>query len=114
MKIPFLADFLNAKKAKPLTPDEIRTLRDKLGLSEHELSEFLQIDTQTYHRWESGRARPSRLPMGVLCYLQDWLAGMITEPKGKPAPTDSASIGFTTPAGEPEIKPAVSDLAPAA
>jgi DNA-binding transcriptional regulator YiaG len=43
-----------------LTPAEIRSLREKLGLSQAELSELIKIGAKTWTRWETGRQRPSQ------------------------------------------------------
>jgi putative zinc finger/helix-turn-helix YgiT family protein len=53
-----------------LLPKEIRELREQLGLTQKEMSELLQTGEKSYTRWESGRARPSRM-VNVLLRLMD-------------------------------------------
>ncbi len=43
-----------------LTPTELRSLREKLGLTQAELAELLKIGAKTWTRWETGRQRPSQ------------------------------------------------------
>ena len=66
-------DALDRAKASHLgilAPDELRRLRARLGLSQRELSELLQIGEKSWTRWETGRARPSR-SMNVLLRAVD-------------------------------------------
>jgi putative zinc finger/helix-turn-helix YgiT family protein len=44
-----------------LLPNDIREMRERLGLTQKEMSELLQAGEKSYTRWESGRARPSRM-----------------------------------------------------
>lgn len=44
-----------------LLPGEIRKMREELGLTQKEMSTLLQAGEKSYTRWESGRARPSRM-----------------------------------------------------
>src|SRR6266849_3799718 len=37
-----------------MSADEIKSLRQRLALSQNEMSELLQIGAKTYTRWESG------------------------------------------------------------
>lgn len=43
-----------------MLPSEIRALRQRLNLSQKEISEALQIGEKTWSPWENGRLRPSR------------------------------------------------------
>ena len=54
-----------------LSAEEIKMLRERLGLTQNEMSNLLQIGAKTYTRWESGRARPSRSMNVLLCALRD-------------------------------------------
>ncbi len=58
-----------------LSPEEIRALRERLMLTQEEMSELLQLGGKSYTRWESGRARPSRSLNLLLCALRD---GIVT------------------------------------
>src|SRR5881296_1359357 len=54
-----------------LTPGQIRELRTRLGLTQQQMSEILQAGEKSYTRWETGRARPSRLVNAFLKLLYD-------------------------------------------
>jgi len=54
-----------------MSPEEIRELRERLDLTQEEMSDLLQIGAKTYTRWESGRARVSRSMSVLLCALRD-------------------------------------------
>ena len=54
-----------------MTPEEIRALRERLMLTQQEMSELLQLGGKSYTRWESGRARPSRSLNILRCALRD-------------------------------------------
>jgi len=53
-----------------LLPDQIKALRERLKLSQKDMSQLLQAGEKSYTRWESGRARPSRM-VNVLLRLLD-------------------------------------------
>ncbi|HEY3901117.1 MAG TPA: helix-turn-helix domain-containing protein [Chthoniobacter sp.] len=54
-----------------MLPDQLRALRNRLGLTQRNLGELLQVGEKSYTRWESGRARPSRSINVLLCALRD-------------------------------------------
>lgn len=55
-----------------MSAEELCELREeRLGLTQEEMSDLLQIGAKTYTRWESGRARPSRSMNVLLCALRD-------------------------------------------
>jgi DNA-binding transcriptional regulator YiaG len=66
-----LIEKTKARRMGLVSPDEMKQLRDRLGLTQEEMSDLLQIGAKTYTRWESGRARPSRSMNVVLCALRD-------------------------------------------
>lgn len=43
-----------------LLPADLKILRSRLGLSQREIGELLQIGEKTWSRWETGKGRPSR------------------------------------------------------
>ncbi len=51
--------------------EEIKLLRERLVLTQKEMSELLQIGEKTYTRWESGGSYPSRSMNLLLCALRD-------------------------------------------
>lgn len=53
-------DRVKARHMGLLQPEEIRKLRECLGLTQKEMSDLLQIGAKSYTRWESGRERPFR------------------------------------------------------
>lgn len=54
-----------------ISPSELKAVRGRLGLSQKDLGDLLQIGQKSYTRWESGRARPSRSLNVLLCALRD-------------------------------------------
>ena len=54
-----------------LLPEEIKALRQRLTLTQMEMSDLLQIGEKTYTRWESGRSRPSQVLNLLLRALRD-------------------------------------------
>lgn len=53
-------DRVKARHMGLLQPEEIRSLRECLGLTQKEMSDLLQIGAKSYTRWEGGRERPFR------------------------------------------------------
>lgn len=51
---------MKARHMGLLTPEDIRHIRETLGLTQKEISEHLQIGEKSWTRWETGRERPSR------------------------------------------------------
>lgn len=58
-----------------MSAEELRELRERLNLTQEEMSDLLQIGAKTYTRWESGRARLSRSMNVLLSALRD---GVVT------------------------------------
>ncbi|MGJ8650770.1 MAG: helix-turn-helix domain-containing protein [Opitutaceae bacterium] len=54
-----------------MLPAEIRGLRERLNLTQKEISEALQIGEKTWSPWENGRNRPSRSINLLLRALDD-------------------------------------------
>lgn len=52
------------------TGDEIRRLRERLGVSQVELARRLGVDGISVSRWERGVTRPSRLAIRALDHLR--------------------------------------------
>jgi DNA-binding transcriptional regulator YiaG len=66
-----LIEKTKARRMGLMSPDEIRELRERLALTQEEMSELLQIGAKTYTRWETSRARVSRSMNVILCALRD-------------------------------------------
>lgn len=47
-------------------PNLIRTLRERLGLSQEKLAASLGVSFQTVNRWERGHAKPSQLALNAI------------------------------------------------
>jgi DNA-binding transcriptional regulator YiaG len=60
-----------------ISPAELRAIRSRLGLTQRELGNLIQVGEKSYTRWETGRARPSRSLNVLLCALRD---GRLTIP----------------------------------
>jgi len=54
-----------------MSAEDLRQLRERLSLTQEEMSALLQIGAKTYTRWESGRARLSRSMNVLLSALRD-------------------------------------------
>lgn len=66
-----ILDRAKARHMGLLSPDEIKKLRQRLRLTQKEISELLQIGEKTWTRWESGRERPSRSMNILLSAVND-------------------------------------------
>jgi len=44
-----------------MTPQEIKEIRTRLGISQEDFARLLGISLQSIGRWERGKAKPSRL-----------------------------------------------------
>jgi DNA-binding transcriptional regulator YiaG len=66
-----MLDKVKARHMGLLTPDQIKALRKRLGLTQLQISELLQIGERTWTRWETGRERPSRSINVLLFALND-------------------------------------------
>lgn len=66
-----ILDKVKARHMGLLTPEQIKTLRQRLGLTQQQISELLQIGEKTWTRWETGRERPSRVINVILFALND-------------------------------------------
>lgn len=53
-------DRVKARHMGLLPPNEIKALRSRLGVTQKELAELLQIGEKSWTRWETGREHPSR------------------------------------------------------
>ena len=54
-----------------LLPEEIKELREQMGITQKRMGELLQIGAKSYSRWETGRERPSRSLNLLLAALSD-------------------------------------------
>lgn len=66
-----MLDKVKARHMGLLTPAQIKSLRKRLGLTQPQISELLQIGEKTWTRWETGRERPSRSINVLLFALND-------------------------------------------
>jgi DNA-binding transcriptional regulator YiaG len=44
-----------------LMPQEIKEMREQLGMTQQKISELVQAGDKSWTRWETGKARPSRM-----------------------------------------------------
>ena len=49
--------------------EQIRQLRDSLGLTQEEFSHRLSVSVRTVARWEAGKGKPTRLALRALARL---------------------------------------------
>lgn len=66
-----ILDKVKARHMGLLLPEQIKALRKKLGLTQPQISELMQIGEKTWTRWETGRERPSRVINVLLFALLD-------------------------------------------
>lgn len=66
-----LLDKAKARYMGLLLPEEIKALRQRLNLTQKEMSDLLQIGEKTYTRWESEHSRPSQVLNLLLRALRD-------------------------------------------
>lgn len=65
-----------------MSPDEIVTLRERLGLSQTELAERVGVVYSTVWRWETGQVEPSPLALRLLRHLEAQPASPSQEVEG--------------------------------
>ena len=51
---------LTARAEIVLAPEELRTIRENLQLSQAVFAQYLQTGLTTYQNWEQGRAKPNK------------------------------------------------------
>ncbi len=51
---------VKARRLGIVAPSQLRTLRQRLGVSQKEISELLRLGGKTWTRWETGKERPSQ------------------------------------------------------
>ena len=66
-----LIDTIKARHMGLLLPDEFKTLRKKLKLSQKDMGEIFQVGGKSWTRWESGKQRPSRSISLLIRALRD-------------------------------------------
>jgi SNF2 family DNA or RNA helicase/transcriptional regulator with XRE-family HTH domain len=87
-------------------PRRVRSLRDRLSLTQADLADFMGVSFATVNRWERGRAKPSRLAAALLERAEqegiDALRSRIDMPQvAAPTPAEApATVDF---GGDPEI-----------
>jgi putative transcriptional regulator len=58
-KITLKSSKLPKRPPVTITPDELRSVREKLNLSQAAFALYLHTGETTYRNWEQGRARPN-------------------------------------------------------
>ena len=53
-------------KSKDNVPATLRTIRERLGLSQEQLAERLSVSFATVNRWEGGKSKPQRAQMAAI------------------------------------------------
>jgi DNA-binding XRE family transcriptional regulator len=64
-----MLDKAKARHMGVLLPDEIKDLRQRIGVTQKEMSNLLGIGEKTYTRWEAGRGRPTQSSNKILVAL---------------------------------------------
>lgn len=58
-KITLREHKVTAKAVEPVTPAELRNLRDRIGASRSVMASYLRTNDRTLERWEQGRSKPN-------------------------------------------------------
>jgi DNA-binding transcriptional regulator YiaG len=69
-----------------MTPQQVRTIRERLGLTQAQLAEALDVQPNTVARWERGELPISRVTEFALKYLQG------TQKRRRPRPPHKAHV----------------------
>src|SRR6185437_10079940 len=82
-------------KSKPneLTPQDIRRIREKIGLSQVEAGELLGGGPRAFTKYESGTIKPASATANILRLLDANPSAIITLSGGKVAPVGADSTG---------------------
>jgi len=67
-----LIESTQARHMGLMLPEEIKSVRLSLGLTQRQFGELLQVGEKTATRLENGRGRPSRSMNVLLCALRDF------------------------------------------
>lgn len=59
-----------AEDIEGLAPEEIKDLRNRLGMNQDEMAELLDVSVGTIHRWEKGKTQPRAKRMKQLKILR--------------------------------------------
>ncbi len=70
METAMAPDMMGVTEA-PMTGDEIKALRDRLGWTQEQLARRLGVSFTTINRWERGRFQASPMAVTLLRQLQD-------------------------------------------
>src|SRR6266568_623063 len=83
------------------SPEQIKHLRTRLGLTQMALAQALGVSFPTVNRWENGKATPSQLSWNQLLKLAGAFASApVSEPELRPAGDARPLLDFTAP---PEV-----------
>lgn len=94
-------DKAKARHFGVLAPQELATLRRRLGATQKDIGEALQIGEKTWSRWETGRERPSRSMNLLLMALNEGkidLAYLRCKEAAKSEPAPQVLMRFFPPA----------------
>ena len=66
-----ILDAVKARHLGLLLPEQLRDLRNSIGMTQKKMAELLQLGEKTWTRWETGAERPSRSMNLLLCALHE-------------------------------------------
>lgn len=66
-----ILDAVKARHLGILLPDQLRDMRNAIGLTQKKMAQLLQLGEKTWTRWETGAEKPSRSMNVLLCALRD-------------------------------------------
>ena len=85
-------------------PLRVKSLRDRLELTQIQLAERIGVAFTTVNRWENGRSKPARLAWGRIIDLEANVQASV--PRAEPASPATPTLDFTT---KPEVVAAVTE-----
>lgn len=111
-----ILDAVKARHLGILLPEQLRDLRNSIGMTQKKMAELLQLGEKTWTRWETGAERPSRSMNLLLCALHEGKidVGYLRSKRQMPAldelgrwemPEQKAGVSYQTPKptlGEPD------------
>ena len=76
-------------------PSRVRSIRERLDLTQVQLAERIGVSFATVNRWENGQTRPARLAWRQILDLEAGLAQGVGEPRTAPGPVLAPALDFS-------------------
>ncbi|MYN67298.1 MAG: DUF3883 domain-containing protein [Acidobacteria bacterium] len=76
-------------------PSRVKSVRERLDLTQVQLAERIGVSFATVNRWENGQTKPARLAWRQIIDLEAGLAPADSKPEAAAAPTAAPPLDFT-------------------